>query len=100
MNLATFFAGITCATFFFSGVFFLKFWRASRDSFFLYFCAACWVLSFERIVAAQYDPNLRYPDAGSPGPAFYLIRMVAFIIITAAIIQKNKKTPTKSDPRA
>lgn len=91
MNLATFFAGVTFATFAASGVFFLKFWRASRDSFFLYFCIACWLLAVERLAALHYDPTLRSHPDESPSFLFYLIRLVAFTVIFVGILQKNKR---------
>lgn len=101
MNLATFFTGITCATFFFAGVFFLKFWRASRDPFFRYFCIACWLLSIERIVTLQYSPALPNQPAEMPGVTFYLFRLSAFVLIFVAVLQKNKKSQRpKSDTRA
>lgn len=101
MNLASFFAGITCASFAASGVFFFKFWKASRDPFFVYFCVACWLLAAERVVALQFDPTLRTFPNGAPTFSFYLIRLVAFIVIFVGILQKNKKTSqTKRNPRS
>lgn len=66
-----------------AGLFFLKFWRDTRDSFFLAFAAAfiieglnrCGVLLLER------------PNEGSPG--IYVVRLVSFLLILWAILKKN-----------
>jgi hypothetical protein len=92
MNAPTFLAGICLATFAASGLFFLKFWRASQDRFFLYFAIACWFISFERLVAFFVQGML---DSNQPPPPegvswVYLIRLCAFILIILAFYEKNR----------
>lgn len=92
MNFATFFAGIAMATFAASGLFFLKFWRASRDRFFLLFSFACLLFSIERILLFLMLPQT---DRSFPGTAeaqfwIYLVRAAAFILILIAVVERNR----------
>lgn len=92
MTSASFFAGIAMATFAAAGVFFLKFWRASKDPFFLYFCIACWLLSIERICIITLDSVFNIPTIGSEfGIWVYLIRLSAFVLIFTAVLQRNRR---------
>jgi hypothetical protein len=98
MTVASFFSGIACLAFAASGVFFLKFWRASRDPFFLHFSAACWLLSLERIAGLVYEVllsnELNRPEAGIWS---YVIRLIAFIVIFVGILRKNQATRSDSN---
>lgn len=88
-----FLAGVTMATFAASGLFFLKLWKASRDRFFLFFSIACGFLSLERFLAlfigGAFSP-LR-SEASEFTIWIYLIRLLAFMMILFAIIEKNRK---------
>lgn len=92
MNPTSFLAGVAMMTFLASGVFFLKFWKASRDRFFLYFCIACWLLASERVVGLfvlrEYEAiTISVLEANS---WIYLIRLCAFAFILIAILEKNR----------
>ena len=64
-------------------LFFLRFWRASRDRFFLYFALSFAIEGVHRVVAAiAYEDN---EDA----PLHYLVRLVAYGLILWAILEKN-----------
>jgi hypothetical protein len=91
MNLSLFVSGIFMATFAASGVFFLKFWRASRDRFFLYFCLACWLLATERI-ALLFVPGgyASDPMANEGRSMVQIFRLAAFALILIAVINKNR----------
>lgn len=67
------------------GLFFLRFWRATRDRFFLLFALAFWIEGGHRL--------LIYHIAGrdEASPLYYLVRLVAYGLIIAAIIDKNRK---------
>ncbi|RYG39110.1 MAG: hypothetical protein EON93_00645 [Burkholderiales bacterium] len=73
------------------GLYFLRFWKSSRDSFFLYFAAAFW------IQGAQW----LYTGVGSAneyGEVPYLARLLAYLLIVVAILQKNfTNRETKAD---
>jgi hypothetical protein len=90
---SAFFAGICVATFSASAVFFLKFWLASRDSFYLMFAIACSLFAIDRfiVVIMSYILHQLSPENES-GSWIYLIRLTAFILISAAVWQKNKAT--------
>ena len=66
-----------------SGVFFLKFWRDTRDSLFLAFGVSFIIEGLNRVTTLF----LARPNEGSPG--IYLVRLLAFLLILAAILRKN-----------
>lgn len=88
---ASFFSGITLATFAAAAVFFIKFWKASRDPFFLYFSIACWLLAIERIIVVilYYILEWMSPE-NENGSWIYIIRLLAFALISLAVYQKNR----------
>ena len=66
-----------------AALFFLRFWRATLDPFFLAFA-----LSFTIEGAARAtDLFLPAPHEGSPW--IYLLRLLSYIIILFAIVRKN-----------
>jgi uncharacterized membrane protein HdeD (DUF308 family) len=67
-----------------AGVFFLKYWRRTRDSLFLAFGAAFIIEGINRTAFLLLDR----PDEGSP--AIYVVRLLAFLLILAAIVRKNR----------
>jgi len=68
------------------GLFFLRFWRTTRDPFFLLFALSFWIEGANRFVLNHYiGPN---EDA----PEYYLIRVLAYGLIIAAIVLKNRKS--------
>jgi len=66
-----------------AGLFFLKFWRETRDSFFLSFAASFIIEGLNRTSLLM----LARPNEGSP--RVYLIRLLAFLLILVAIVRKN-----------
>ena len=66
-----------------AGVYFLKFWRATRDSLFLAFAVAFLVEGFNRTSV------LFLADPGEGSPRIYLVRLFAFLLLLAAILKKN-----------
>lgn len=78
-----FLLGVVAASSFIAGLFFLKFWRETRDSFFLAFAAAFMIEGLNRI-AFLFSAR---PNEGSPW--IYLVRLFAFLLILAAILKKN-----------
>jgi uncharacterized membrane protein HdeD (DUF308 family) len=65
-------------------LFFLRFWRQTRDSFFLLFAIA-----FAIDAVTRFALGLAHP-ADETEPLFYLARLVTFGLIIAAIVQKNR----------
>ena len=66
------------------GLFFLRFWRQSRDRLFGIFAAAFWLLAAQRLALALSD------DPNGEQLLLYGIRLLAFVLILAAIVDKNR----------
>jgi uncharacterized membrane protein HdeD (DUF308 family) len=66
-----------------AGVFFLKFWKQTRDSLFLAFGLAFVVEGLNRCAVLF----LAKPNEGSP--YIYFVRLLAFLLILGAILHKN-----------
>jgi hypothetical protein len=66
------------------GLFFLTYWRRTRDGLFARFAAAFWVLGFERVVLFLTRPE------DEVRPFVYLIRLAAFLLLVYAIVEKNR----------
>mgnify|MGYP001197143713 FL=1 len=69
-----------------AGLFFLRFWTRTRDTLFIAFACAFWLLAINQAIVAL---------AGIPREEqswIYLIRLAAFILIIAAIVGKNLRT--------
>jgi hypothetical protein len=67
-----------------AGLFFLRFWRDTRDRFFALFAVAFWLLALERVVLVFFEP------IEESRTFVYLIRSLAFILIVVAIVDKNR----------
>jgi len=67
-----------------AGLFFFRFWRTTRDRFFLLFALSFWIEGVNRVML--------YETVGlnEEAPVYYLIRLVAYGLILAAIIDKNR----------
>jgi hypothetical protein len=66
-----------------AGLFFLKFWRRTRDGLFLAFAVAFWLLGANAAL-----PILLNRPAAVHGEV-YLLRLAAFLLIILAIASKN-----------
>lgn len=66
-----------------AAIFFLKFWRRTRDVLFLAFGVAFLIEGVNRAAVLLVS----HPNEGEP--AIYLVRLVASLIILAAILKKN-----------
>jgi hypothetical protein len=66
------------------GLFFLRFWKSSADRLFLIFGIAFWILASQRMLLTLL--------AGRPEAHvyLYLIRLLAFVLIILAILDKNR----------
>ena len=81
-----FFQGIGATGAWVGGLLFLRFWRDSRDPLFALFGAAFWLLSLSWVLLALTSPM------EEARPYIYALRLVAFILIIAAMIVKNRGT--------
>ena len=81
--LAGFLLGVIATSSITAGIFFLKFWKHTRDSLFLAFGLAFIIEGLNRIAVL----TVAHPNEGSPW--IYLVRLLAFLLILAAILRKN-----------
>lgn len=77
-------SGALAAGYAVAALFFLRFYRDTRDRLFLYFAVAFGLLSVQRVTLAWASQH----DQGTL--IYYLVRLAAFLIILAAIIDKNR----------
>lgn len=77
--------GVLTASYGVAALFFLKFWRRSRDRFFLLFSLAFAVLMVQR---AALSLTGKPEESRAP---FYAMRAIAFLLIAAALILKNRR---------
>jgi drug/metabolite transporter superfamily protein YnfA len=68
------------------GLIFLRFWKKSGDRLFAIFCGAFWVLSLNWILLVTGHPT------DETRHYFYVVRLIAFLLIIAGIIDKNRST--------
>ena len=66
------------------GLVFVRFWRATRDALFAFFAAAFWLLALSWTLLAIVNP------VGESRPYIYAIRLLAFLLIIAGMVNKNK----------
>lgn len=66
-----------------AGLFFLRFWRQTRDRLFLIFAISFWLLGAQRLALALTS------QAVEARTGLYLVRLFAFLLILVAIIDKN-----------
>jgi uncharacterized protein DUF5985 len=63
-----------------AALFFLRFWRETRDRLFLFFSGAFLLLAVQRTLLVAF-PTVE---------SLYLLRLLAFLLIIAAIADKNR----------
>lgn len=80
-----FMMGAIAMTSIIAGVFFLRFWRDTGDRLFAIFAASFFLLALTRLGLAmsqvQQEPNTHW----------YWVRLIAFVLILVAIIDKNRR---------
>jgi len=74
------------------GLFFLRFWRTTHDRLFAAFSAAFWVLGVQRLALALIEPIEEWRTG------LYTVRLLGFLLILAAIIDKNRTRKDASSP--
>ena len=84
MTLYDFLSGAVSLGFFICALFFLRFWRRTRDGLFLAFALAFSLLGLGQAILAL--ANIPTEERGS----LFLIRLAAFALILIAIVRKNR----------
>lgn len=80
----TFLSGLITAGYLVAGLFFLRFWRRSRDRLFVCFSAAFVLLAANQALLVIGNVPVEEQSL------FYLLRLAAFLLIAVAIVQKNR----------
>jgi len=81
-HLETFIGGAICMGEFAIAMAFFRHWRRLRDRLFAWFAAAFVLLAFERVL-------LLGRTAGDDTPAVYVTRLIAYLLIIFAVIDRN-----------
>ena len=66
-----------------AALFFLRFWRTTRDRFFLFFSLAFFIEGVNRLLIGA--------SVSEDAPTHYIPRLVAYGLILWAILDKNRK---------
>jgi hypothetical protein len=69
-----------------ASLFFVRYWRTARDRFFLFFAVAFLALGLNWALLVGRDSRGEY------APYFYLLRLFAFLLILAAVVDKNRRS--------
>lgn len=80
-----FLLGVIAVTSLMAALYFLRFWRDTRDMLFLAFAAAFFIEGVNRTVRIFFER----PSEASPW--VFVVRACAFLIIIAGIIGKNRR---------
>jgi hypothetical protein len=78
-----FFSGALCLGYLVAALYFLRFWRDTKDRLFVFFASAFAVLALQRIslMLVPASPALELPSYG--------LRLLAYLLILTAIVDKN-----------
>ena len=72
-----------------AGLFFLRFWRKTRDRLFAIFAVAFWLLGLNWLALALTEQD-------EVSSVYYAVRLLAFVLILYAIIDKNRANRSRS----
>lgn len=78
-------AGLLAMGYAVAAMFFFRFYRESRDRLFLFFSGAFTLLAVQRVVLVIFAA------LGHDTLSLYVVRLVAFVLILIAILDKNRK---------
>ncbi|HEX2449556.1 MAG TPA: DUF5985 family protein [Gemmatimonadales bacterium] len=67
-----------------AGLFFLRFWRDTRDRLFAVFALAFWLFALQRLLLSLVDVQAENEAV------FYLLRLLGFLLIIWAVVDKNR----------
>jgi hypothetical protein len=79
--------GAVLMAFLTAGFFFLKFWRRTWDRLFLLFAISFWIMAVNRLLLSFY---INWGPPAEHITIIYVIRLLAFVVILFAIIDKNR----------
>ena len=73
------------------GLFFLRFWKKTRDRFFLFFAVAFLLEGINRVILGLNQDSTEFE------PIIYSVRLISFLLILIAIIDKNMVGKSKNN---
>jgi len=82
--------GAIAASCFVIGLFFLRFWKDTRDKFFLFFALSFFIEAVNRMSLVLFS-NLH-----EASPSYYFIRVISYSFIIIAILAKNRRQKSSS----
>lgn len=83
--LFDFLSGAITMGFLIAGLFFLRFWRRSRERLFLAFAIAFWLLGLTQALLVFVDVPVEERSS------LYLLRLAAFSLILVSVWAKNRR---------
>jgi len=83
--MITFIGGMIAMAYFVACLFFLKFWKRTQDSLFMWFALSFGILALQRVAMFEWG------DTSDRSIGVYSARLLAFVIILVAVIQKNRE---------
>jgi len=86
IRLVAFLQAVSATAAWVSATIFLRYWRESRDMLFALFAVAFTLLGLSWALLSILNPD------GDASPYIYGLRLVAFLLLIAAVIQKNRET--------
>ena len=84
VTLVLFLGGMLAMGYLIAGVFFLRYWRRTRERLFASFAIALFILALQRVLLAA---NLAIIEDDT---WYYGLRLLAFVLILWAIVDKNR----------
>ena len=89
MRLIAFFSGAVSLGYLIAGMFFLRYWRKTRDSLFFRFGLAFGFFSISQILTSMLGPVDERTGYA------YGLRILGFVVILVAIVEKNRSRSTR-----
>lgn len=86
-----FLAGATTIASWTIALFFLRFWKDTRDRLFAMFAVSFWLLGLIRLGLVLMGP------VSESHTLLYLVRLAAYVLIVVAIVDKNRTSPRGRD---
>lgn len=83
--LFDFLSGVITMGFVVAGLFFLRFWRRTREGLFIAFALAFWLLGLSQALITL--TNIPVEERGG----LYLLRLAAFLLILGSVWLKNRR---------
>jgi hypothetical protein len=80
-----FLTGVIAISCFLASLFFLRFWRHSRERLFIYFALSFLLLGINRMTLVYV------PESLEPYTWLYLVRLLAFVVLLFGIVAANRQ---------